>query len=319
MVVPVMSAIGPREELITTGTLGPAGVALLYRTVGQVVRMRNVPPPDGEQLWTADAIVEAAHDIVASRNGPQRFALLAARSTDENSFRRQLYALVVNDLISAGRRTERGRLSERLSDVLEAMADVVVEEGRVSIAGVGTDPGSRTGGFDAMLAAAAKVRVVVPNWSANAKRHAPVADRASLQEMVRAVLAVGPPTGIERSELVRVLATRLDVHDAPLPAEHSVLDRHMTTSHESADVGAIASVSGQELLTSMTIEEQMVLPYLEESATRIAELTGIGRTRAWQTTQRLRLRLALLLQSEATDAQAIASAADLARERWESS
>lgn len=309
-----MSGVGPRKELITTRTLGPAGIELLYRTVGQVVRMRNVPPPPGEASWTADAITGAAHDIVTARTGPERFTLLASRSTDETSFRRQLYALVVNDLISAGRRTERGRLSERLTDVLSAMPDVVVDQGMVRTVGTAN---AGTGGFDAMVAAVARVGVVVPNWSVEARRNAPVADAQSLQDLVRAALSAAPPSGVDRSELVRVLAVRLDVHDIPQSAEHSVLERHLTTSHEGADVGAVASVDGERLLSSLTIEEQMVLPYLDETATEVAELTGIGRTRAWQTSQRLRLRLALLLQDDHVDARTVAAAAVVARQRWE--
>ena len=117
---------GPREELLSTGSLGPEGVALLYRTVEQVVRVRHLPPPEGADKWSPDMLLEAAHDVYLHRKGAERLLSLAAGTSDEDGFRQKLWRMVVNDLASMNRRTARGKLHERLKDVTAGMFGVSV-------------------------------------------------------------------------------------------------------------------------------------------------------------------------------------------------
>lgn len=302
---------GARQELLDTGALGPIGIELLYKTVRQVVRNRNLPPPPGMPAWTSEELTEAAHDVFAER-GPQRLLNLAARSTDEASFRAQLWRTVVNDLISRGRRTERGRLTERVKDVLPHVPGITQQAGRVRL----TDAtGAGFPRFDDLVQAAAGVQVNVPAWDPTSDRNPPIADRDSLVAMIKAVLSVAP-SGLSMTELVSALAVRLRVYDMPDQMEISLLDQVAPPAMEDPAGLAEDREAGARLLAHLTPHEQMVLPYLDESATVVARQTGLGRTKAWQTANSTRLKLAELMQDDQEAAGALREAASMARAAW---
>lgn len=308
---------GARDELLTTGTLGEAGVALLYRTVRQVVRGRNLPPPPGLRAWTADALAEAAHDVLGHRRGVARLLTLATSSTDEDSFRVQLWTLVANDLTSAGRRTERGRLAERLRDVLPHVDGLSERDGRLHLDaaagpadGAGDEPR-----YDELVAAAADVPVVVPAWNPLSTHAAPVADRHSLAAMIRTVLERAPD-GLAFSTLVDVLAARLGVHDAPVGAEHDVLDGLAPPAADDPAATSAARDAARRLVAQLTVTQQLVLPYLDETATVVAAQSGLGRTKAWQTVGATQLLLAQLLADDPSPEATLREATTLVRDRW---
>lgn len=303
---------GPRDELLATGQLGSEGVALLYRTVRQVVRLRNLPPPPGLQQWTDEALTEAAHDVFATR-GPERLLLLATRSTDEGSFRAQLWQTVANDLASGSRRTERGRLSERVKDVLPHVPGIQQDGNAIRLAEVDrTQPEPR---FDELVDATSSVTIRVPAWDPNSDRNPPLADRDSLVEALSAMLALAP-NGLNHGLLVSVLAVRLGVHDAAEQMDPTALDG--VTPPTRRDPGAVVAErdAGARLLDELTTSEQMVLPYLDESTAVIAEHSGLGRTTAWKTANSAKLKLADLLDGDLAAAATLREAADQARSRW---
>lgn len=306
---------GPRQELLGTGRLGPAGVELLYRTVRQVVRVRNLPPPPGDSAWTGDALREAAHDVLAERTGPARLLELAASSTDEDSFRAQLWRLVSNDLTSQGRRTERGRLAERVKKVADGMRDVVRDSGALRLAQDGAPAAAPEPRFDELVAAAARVPMTVPVWDPDAARRPPVADRDSLAAALRAVLALSPD-GLPLGVVVDVLAARLGIHDMPTQAEHDVLDALGPAAADDPAAAAAASVAAGRLLSALTAAEQLVLPYLDEPVSVIAAESGLGRTKAWHAAKATRLKLVDLLADDPTPAGTLRKAAAAARARW---
>lgn len=310
---------GAREDLLTTGTLGEAGVALLYRTVRQVVRLRNLPPPPGLTAWTPDAVAEAAHDVLVHRRGVARLLTLATNSSDEDSFRRQLWQLVANDLNSAGRRTQRGRLAERLRDVLPHADGVSERDGRLHLdasKGGGTSHGAGDEPrYDELVTAAAAVAPVVPAWNPLSTHAAPVADRDSLVAMIRAVLQRAP-SGLPFATLVDVLAARLGVHDAPIGAEHDVLDELAPPAADDPAATSAARDAARRLTAQLTVAQQLVLPYLDETATVVAAQTGLGRTTAWQTVGATRLLLAQLLVEDPSPDATLREATALVREGW---
>lgn len=213
---------GPLDELRTTGRLGPQGVELLYRTVRQVVRTRNLPPPAGHTAWTGDALKEAAHEVFLGRNkgqrGSARLLLLATTSVNEAVFRSKLWTLVSNDLVSAARKTERGRLAERLKDVIPSLDGVSIVHGRVVREGADALDAS----FDKLVAALAAVPVTVPAWDALSMRAAPVADRSSLEALVSAALDVAGSAPFPL--IVDAVAVRLQIQDLPDLMEIDELD-----------------------------------------------------------------------------------------------
>lgn len=307
---------GPREELLATGSLGEHGVRLLYRTVRQVVRLRNLPPPPGTTAWTADSLDEAAHEVLATRTGVARLVTLAARSVDEDSFRRQLWQLVANDLTTAGRRTERGRLAERVRDVLPHVAGLGQADERLYLIGTDLDScGGETPRYDELIAAAASVPVVTPTWNPLSTHSPPVANRDSLVAMIRAVLSRAHE-GLSFAGLVDLLAARLGVHDAPVSAEHDLLDALAPAAADDPAGTSAARDAARQLLERLTTAQQLVLPYLDETVTVAAEHTGLGRTKAWQTLGATRLRVAELLSGDLAPEATLREAIAMARARW---
>lgn len=302
-----------RDELIQTGRLGTLGVALLYKTVRQVVRMRNMPPPTPAG-WTEDAIAEAAHDVFTARNGPARLLELAIGSTDEKNFRALLWKLVLNDLISAGRRTERGKLSERLKRVLAEMPDVRVD-GNGLLWLINHDTAVRDVRPEQVDSALAAVPVSVPTWRADAAHSAPVADRASLEALVLAALGAGNGA-LTYSALVSAVAGRLGVHDSPDLMDHEQLDFLLTPAPDQTEDRAVSTLSGHQLLEKLTVEQQLVLPYLEDSVTVLTDRTGLRRTRAWTVSRELKVRLLDLLATDPDRGSTLRAAREEALRRW---
>jgi hypothetical protein len=266
------------EELRETGELGPSGVALLYRTLRSVVRTRNLPPPKGEQSWTADALMEAAHEVFAGREAGQRgharLLILATNCLTEDAFRSKLWTMVLNDLVSSGRRSERGRLAERVKGLCANADDLLFQETRVCYAGAeGAD-----WTFDKIVVALSGVSVSVPVWDPFSPRAAPVVDRASLDALVRAALDVAG--SIPLGHLVDAIAVRLRLQDLPDLMETDDLDRR--SSLPDVEQNSAIDEAAVQLLAGLTDAQRLVVPYLGDSATDVAERTGLKRTRAWQ-------------------------------------
>ncbi|KPM52734.1 hypothetical protein ACG83_24985 [Frankia sp. R43] len=133
--------------------------------------------------------------------------------------------------------------------------------------------------------------------------------------MIKAVLLVAP-SGLSMTELVSTLAVRLRVYDMPDQMEISLLDQVAPPAMEDPAGLAEDREAGARLLAHLTPHEQMVLPYLDESATVVARQTGLGRTKAWQTANSTRLKLAELMQDDQEAAGALREAASMARAAW---
>jgi hypothetical protein len=298
---------GARDEVLRTGRLGPAGAALLYRTVGQVVRMRNLPPPPGCDRWDEDAVTEVGNEVFVGRDGHARFVALAATSFDEDSFRSGLWTAVARDLTSQGRRTERGSLADRVRGVLDNVPGVIENAGRWTLPITTADGEPR---YDELVAAAAATPIIVPPWAEDSPRRAPLADRPSFVALIEAVLGLCP-TGLPLAELVDVLAVRLGVHDLPLPHDHTMLDEYGTSI--SADPAKLTAARDDaiDLVKALTPAQRLVLPHLEAPATELASLTGLGRTKAWKTAAEVRDVLTERLRDHPERAAVFAAASEL--------
>jgi hypothetical protein len=309
----VVGVIGPWQELLDSGALGPQGVRLLYEVVGKVVAFKNLPPPHGLTAWTSDTLIEAAHDIFAQRKGPERLLSLANRSTDEESFRSQLFTLVANDLSSRNRTTERGKLHERLRNVVADMSDVERDQKRIRLTGH-ADAG-RGARFDELVAAASKVARVVPTWNPLSTHTPPIADRSSLEEMIRATLQAAG-SWITLGDLTAVLAVRLGVHDAPVHRDDEGWDRIAPVSYADPAAEADTLDAAARLLGALTLREQMVLPYLDGSATEIANATGLGRTTAYKAAELARFKVRRFLEGDDDAAATLGAAVERVQARW---
>ena len=77
-----------------------------------------------------------------------------------------------------------------------------------------------------------------------------------------------------------------------------------------------AADAAVRLLDAMTVREQQVLPYLEESVTVAAQLSRLGRTTAHKAMSMAKWRLEDLLAGDPDAASTLGKAVDIVRARW---
>ena len=305
---------GARAELLSTRRLGPVGVQLLYRTVRQVVRMRNLPPPAGETRWDPDTFVAAAHETFAERDGEARLYELAAKSTDEDTFRSMLWTTVQRGLTDLGRRTERGRLTLRLQEELGRLPGCSSDTG---VYRLGTAPSDQPQPrFDELVTLASAVPVNVPTWNDDAARKAPFADKTSYIALLTTLLERAPE-GLRLGDIVDAIAIRLGVHDTPIPADRDVLDTYLPAASLDTAADIADMQAAEDLLAALTVDQQLVLPHLDETIANLCTITGLRRNKAWRVQAETRGRLAELLTDGPDGAAVLRQAIPMALARWE--
>ena len=195
--------------------LGDDGALLLYSTMRKVVTTYNFPPPDGFSSWDEDAIATNVHEFLTGPRSTQRLVQLAISATDDESFERLLFKALHNFMRDQGRRTVVGAVvRQELKDVV-GQSDVFVVSGeQVHLA---DGPDEVFGGDEAALVRAAlRIDAVTRRWRPDAKRQGPLASRADMIAMVRAVL-VAADGAVTFATLARVIARRYDLAPHFLP------------------------------------------------------------------------------------------------------
>jgi hypothetical protein len=283
----------PREELLTTGTLGPAGAQLLYTTVRLVAVGHRFPKPEGSQSWDETAVTETAHDFLKDDRGRKRLTDITIRSVDDRSFERLLEAAVLNFLRDVARRTDFGKLVVRVKDVLRSSDEFQTVAGapdRWALAGGPTEP---SGANPALLeSATACVEVVVPRWTSD-RRDPPLADRCSFIRLMTSVLtaAAGSLTAVD---IAHALAARLDHRRSPLTMDLDILEgisEPAQLSENPADQTA-ARLHAADIFNSLSDRERIIITTLETTVRDLAALIGTGKTQAAIIRQRLFDKLA---------------------------
>ncbi|HET9770797.1 MAG TPA: hypothetical protein VFS16_07905 [Acidimicrobiia bacterium] len=292
----------PLEELRADGRLGPEGARALYRTVRAVVVGHGFPPPGGRSGWTGEAVAEAAHEFLADGRTPKRLAHLLVHATDDRSFGRLLFRMVLNFLRDEGRRTEIGRLMLRLRDVLGRTGEFVPEGGdrwRLKT----QPPSPSTVPPSALVeAAAAEPDVDVPRWSPQTRRRAPAADAASLERLCRRVLEAAAGT-VPLDELARAVAPRLGL--APLPLAEPVDDRdpferagsNIFGGPQHAE-GVLDSLRAAEIFAMLGRRERLLLASAGTPVRELRSVIGVGPSQAAELQGRLRALLAAELADD---------------------
>jgi hypothetical protein len=316
---------------LRAGALSESFVALLYRQVAVVAKVRNFPPPHPYTAWSKDAVLETAHDFLTSEHTSRRLVELAARADDDESFERLLGVAVLNYLREQGRKTTLGRLVRRLRPLFGADTRFVfVPEGEpgagnVALASAGSNA-PYAGPTDVLREAAQNVsEVTIVRWNPNTRREAPVADTKSLMELSAAVLGAARGS-MPVADLAHVLASRLGVDPRRIPATMYVDDLDVVVGGEEIRFGVATNASEltsdlqpvvDGVIDQLSERERLVLAWLHETVRVIADHTGLAASSAGlakqRVTDKLRMMLAELPSDEA-DQVAIA-ARDTVRER----
>lgn len=280
---------GPRAELASTGRIGPRLAELLYRTVAVIGVSRRFPPPDGSTTWDDAAVAETAHSLIDGARGVKRLADALLRSTDEESFARQMEGAAVNFLRDVGRATDQGKVVLRVTEILREGEEFVEQGGvppRFGLAGGPTAP-SAVGPAALARAAALEPDVVVPAWTSE-RRDAPIADRPSITRILVSVLQTAQGT-VTAAEAAMAVAARVDVRRSPLTVDVGILER----ISEPADPATATSVSleARRVFAGLDDRERILIAGFGEPWDVVADRLTLKRSQVMLLRQRIVRRL----------------------------
>jgi stage V sporulation protein SpoVS len=290
---------GARSELLATGQLGPVGADLLYQTVSAVARARNFPPPEGHAVWDRSAVEGVAHEVLAGPRGLKRLTDLMIRSTDEESFTRQLQGAVHNVLRDRGRATEVGALIRRITEVLNQSTKF-----RIATAGQrrwtlvdGQDTPSKVPQRTLELAAAGVGDVTVPRWS-SASRRAPHADFASFERLLAAIL-VAAEGSVTAADLAQSCRARLDPAHIPLTVELDALEQIPVGYVESrTEDETLNRLVAHDFFSTLSDRERLILATSDQTVRDAAESIGLGHSQCGTLRKQLTSHLTSILLAE---------------------
>jgi len=280
--------VTPLEEVRTTGRIGHEGARLLYRLVYSVAVDRNIPAPQGHQSWGRTAIEETAHDFLSGSAGMQRLVTIATQSNNDDSFRRQLAAAVLNHLRTGGRATDVGKLVVRLNDILKTTPSFEkVRNGRSTYWAMAD---GRTDVSDVPLSdlelELRTMEVVRPKWTSET-RDAPLADRAVLVEMLTRVLTRAAGSLTSR-DLAAVIAARIDIRRVPIAYELDDPDEQFEpAAPDDAGSATVASSQALDFFNRLTDRERIILANPDKTARELAPLVGLKHAQTAVVRQRL--------------------------------
>lgn len=282
----------PRDELLDTRRLGPAGAELLYRTVFSVAVGHRFPPPPGSAGWNETAVAETAHDFVKDERGTKRLLDIMVRSVDDRSFERLLEAAVLNFLRDLGRSTDLGKLIVRVKEILRDETDFEAAPGspeRWTLAQGVTTPSAAHP--DVLASATARVEVVVPRWTSE-RRDPPLADRPSFVRLMTSVLKVADGS-LLAEDIARALTARLDHRKSALTTALDIREEVAEPGPGGGDPAnqTVAALHATDIFDSLSDRERIIVPTLDENVRDLAQLIGTGKTQAALVRQRLVDRL----------------------------
>lgn len=300
---------------LQAGVLSENLIRLLYRTVAQVARARNYPPPRDHDGWTADAVRDVAHDFWTARDPQLRFAHIAAQASDEQSLNRLLAAAVTNHFREQSRSTALGKLIRRLGPLLNADERFSIVQaatpgaGNIRLAGAGDIPVFNGREADLIAAAYAVDDIRIVRWSEAARREGPLADGRSLLAIAEAVLSAAGAS-LSLPELARIVGARLGIDPRNVPATVVVDDADTLSRSQAAGappglratldpLTALAdAVDGRDVaafLVGLSHREVLVMARIEQSVRSIADELGLAASSAGAVKQRLtdKLRVAV--------------------------
>jgi hypothetical protein len=284
--------VTPREELLNTGRLGPAGAELLYKTVWLVAVGHGFPPAEGSASWDETAVTETAHDLMKNERGTKRLLDVAVRSVDERSFERLLEAAVLNFLRDVARGTDLGKLIVRVNEILRDEKDFEVVPGspeRWTLAGGPTAPSAASPGE--LASATARVEVAVPRWTSE-RRAAPLADRPSFVRLMTSVLTAAAGS-LMAVDLAQALTARLD-HRRTANTVNLDIQEHVAEPgwiRGDPATRTAAELHAVDLFDSLSDRERIIVTTLDRNVRDLAQLIDTGKTQAALIRQRLIDRL----------------------------
>jgi len=270
---------------LQAGAAGDEFVALLRRTIRAVGVSRNFPPPEGHRMWDADAVHTAAAEFMADRQTPRRLTDLAVHCGSDQALRARLQGAVRNFLADVGRRTPLGKLVLRVNDVLGGEPGFRRVDGRWARAGGPAEAGNDDP--DVLARAIQGHDIVLPNWGHDARRAAPVADRATIVSLCGALLDAAGGSLTPRS-LARAIGHRLGIGQAPVALEVNALDAPSAAQAGADRTGseALRLIRATEVLAELNDAERVAVAHPEYTVRQLAPVLGASASKAHLIRQR---------------------------------
>lgn len=265
------------------GQTGPEFYGLLRQTVLAVGIARNFPAPSGGGSWTAEDAGLVANEFLAHEQTPRRLADLALHCASDDALARRLQGSVRNFLRDRGRRTDIGRLIRRVKRALnEEKHFSKVDGDRWTLADANREP-SQVPFYELEAAASLEPEVVIPSWGPDNKRKGPVADKATINRLIRRVLEAARGS-VTAADIAKAIAPRLAIPLQALTLEIDAGDRPERVNLDSpfdATADEVVSVlTAKEVLETLTDRERISLGYLELGVRELGPKIGISHSQA---------------------------------------
>jgi hypothetical protein len=288
-----VACMGAYIELLASGTPGALTLDMLRRLARQVVRSSTFPPPDGFSSWAdGDAVDELICAMFVEK--PQLVVGCAVKAHDDASMERLLLAAIKNWLIDQAKATEVGKLRRRLQNVLgEDARFVSSNSGQVRWWAL-TNHASTVwqGDIDRLHAAAYGVRgVQITRW--NTSGPTPRETKAALIAVAYAVLSKAGGS-VSAQDLSKVIAARFQIQPSPTFVQLSADAAWERDWFVDPTRAAVGDAAARDLWTSLSPDEQAIVPLLGADPEEVAVRLGAGpeTAAALQAAIREKLRLA---------------------------
>ena len=284
--VPAISVFDELHDLEYFGSTCLALTSKLVREEAQ--RFPVLAPPAG---WQEADLQDLLGEFLADRLQPVTVNLLAL-ATDDDSVGRLLRTSIRRWLIDQSRKTAVGSVRRSLEDVLtdcgafETVPPGEVGAGRWRLSGTTVQPWSGPSGR-LVEAAHAVPNIKIPKWTSETRR-APLADRASLEAVIHAVLFTAAGS-MEVAQLVEVFIARFPVALDPNVVWLSDAGESQITASPHAspeeillarDDEASAASAAAEIVAMLSPQERRMVAYLDRPG-EIQGLLGCGRSQAY--------------------------------------
>ncbi len=296
-------AISVFDELHELGCFGPACLTLTGELVRQEARRFPVlaPAADWQKADEEDLLYEFLADRLQAVT-----ANLLAQADDDDSVGRLLRKSIRHWLVDQARKTAIGSVRRSLEDVLtdcsafEAVPAGKAGAGRWRLAGTTVQPWSGPPG-PLLDAAYAVPNIKIPKWTSETRR-APLADRKSLEAVIRAVLSTAAGS-MEVAQLVEVFIARFPVALDPrvLPLPDDAGSQITASAHASPeeivlarDDEAGATSAAAQIVAMLSPQERGMVAYLERPG-ELQAFLGCGRSQAYHRGTRLKEKLQQLV------------------------
>ncbi|MFD8814005.1 hypothetical protein ACFV23_21535 [Streptomyces sp. NPDC059627] len=276
---------------------------MIYKLIREEVRRLPVLTPAAG--WQEADLEDLLGDFLVERIEPVTANLLAQAKND-NSVGKLLRTSIRHWLVDRSRKTavvSLGRSLEKVlsdSEAFEPVPPGTEGAGRWRLASTTVQPWS--GPVTQLVEAAYAVpNIKIPKWNSETRR-APVADRASIEAVIHAVLTVAAGS-MELAQMVEVFTGRFPVVFDPvvvlLPTDAgSGITADAQSSPEEIALALVddseAASTAEGIVSMLSPQERRMVPYLD-SPGEIQTLLGCGRSQAYHHAARLREKLSQLV------------------------